>query len=75
MNTQYGIGVTGTALSGEDPAPITSGNNIHGNTLYDYRATQFADPAVTLEAGNNWWNTPDPVVVAGRIYDQADNPP
>jgi len=73
-NTQYGIGVTGTASSGEDPAPVTSGNNIHGNTLYDYRASQFADPTVTLEAGNNWWNTPDPVVVAGRIYDQADNP-
>jgi len=73
-NIQYGIGVTGTAVAGEDPAPIISGSNIHGNTLYDYRVTQFADPAMMLEAGNNWWNTPDPVVVAGRIYDQADSP-
>lgn len=70
---QYGIYAYGNRGAADNPAPVVTGNSILDNTSYDYYAYYFGDAAGTiLDASSNWWGSTDPEVIAGLIYDNAD---
>jgi hypothetical protein len=76
---QYGLYVLGNNTAAQNPLPIVTGNWIHdnvnaGSTIWDYYTASFGNPASTiLNATGNWWGTPDPAVIAVRIFDWTDS--
>jgi hypothetical protein len=75
-SNDYGVYVYGNAVAGQNPAPVVTGTNLHGNTQYNYYAANFADPANTvLDATGNWWGSADPNTIKAKIYTGAATSP
>jgi hypothetical protein len=48
---------------------VIAGNNIYGNTKYDFQNQQ----PTTVDATNNWWGTTDTQAISKAIYDYYDD--
>lgn len=65
----------GNGAAADHPVPVVTGNDLYGNSQYDYYAIYFADPgSVVLDATDNWWGTTDTSQIAAQIYDYDDKP-
>lgn len=55
--------------------PLVNNNQFLDDTAYDFYAdgSQNFSALPPINAENNWWNTTDPLVIAQKIYDNADN--
>lgn len=73
-NGRNGISVSGS--SNYTPRPVITGNQIFGNTRFDFSAENFATGAqtITLNATGNWWGSSDPSVIVPKIDDFTDQP-
>ncbi|MBU0741637.1 right-handed parallel beta-helix repeat-containing protein [bacterium] len=66
----------GTAIwiHGNASDPVINTNNIHDNSSWSVYVTGFPEPAVTIDAQNNWWGTTDGAEIALDIKDSNDDP-
>ena len=75
INNAYGVRAD-AGYSNATPAPVVTGNDIYGNTSYDYYAERFGtavNETITLDATGNWWGTADLQAIAVQVYDFRDN--
>ncbi|MDR6841217.1 NosD domain-containing protein [Pseudoxanthomonas sacheonensis] len=72
-NNDYGIVADGANAVASNPLPVVTGNSLYGNRIYNYRAIDFGDSAnILLNARDNWWGTPNPVLISPTIYDRKN---
>lgn len=75
QNGSWGVSIVGTSVVGHNPLPLLRGNTLDRNASYAVLASSFFLPAQTvLDARSNWWGTVDATVIAGIVYDYANNP-
>ncbi|MEX2963693.1 right-handed parallel beta-helix repeat-containing protein [Microbulbifer sp. TYP-18] len=73
-SNSYGLFVRGDGSVANNPQPVVTGNNLYGNTRYDFYTSDFGDPENTaLDATGNWWGSTEPGVIASSIYDKNDD--
>ena len=71
-SNQYGLQVTGNTT--QNPQPVVTGNQIFGNSQYDYYAFNFQNATnLVLNATGNWWGTTDLAAISNKILDLTDS--
>lgn len=70
-----GIQFYGNNGSAARPSGAVNANAIHGNTSYNFFASNFISNAsgIVLNARDNWWGTPNPTVISPTIYDRKNS--
>jgi parallel beta-helix repeat protein len=72
----YGVYADGDGTATGNPAPVVSGNNLFGNSSYDYYTfdiyTNGGQLNVVFDATGNWWGTADPYAIPAEIADRED---
>ncbi len=67
-SNDYGVYVKGNGTTAQNPVPVVTGNNLYGNSSYNYYAITFGDPATTtLNATGNWWGTTDDAAIRAKL--------
>ncbi|WP_444944680.1 right-handed parallel beta-helix repeat-containing protein [Microbulbifer sp. ZKSA006] len=72
-NSSYGLYLSGVRDADYDPQPVITGNNIYTNNSYDIYTESYESGVLTINATGNWWNTTDPELIEGQIYDYVDS--
>ena len=71
-SNQYGLQVAGNVS--QNPQPVVTGNQIYGNSQFDYYTFNFQNATtLVLNATGNWWGTTDLRSISNKIYDLTDN--
>jgi Glucodextranase, domain B/Periplasmic copper-binding protein (NosD) len=71
----YGVVVVGNLVAADNPAPVITGNNLYGNTIYNLSATGFANATTTtLNATGNWWNLTGATAINATIRPPSNTP-
>jgi len=73
-NSSYGVRLQGYA-GAPDPLVTINNSSIHSNLgSYDFYATSFETPDLTIvNARDNWWGFDDAELIGPRIYDHRAN--